>query len=150
MQALSIPNGLSLEVLELDEVLRLRVVVADGAFAGCTEVLENQDVLHELAVAIRGFPASASDRREITLGAFGPQSAGGAVRLVLLAQGLAARAVLEAEVEEEPTAGGVPRTAHVRLRLEAAAIDEFVADLLGVAQALGSGTNGSAWLRGAA
>jgi hypothetical protein len=85
-----------------------------------------------------GFPAGAADRRDAVLGSFGPATAGGAVRLILRTVSRAGKGVVEAEVEGEPNPDARPRTLVVRFAVEAAAVDAFVADLVGAAVIVGA------------
>ena len=95
---LPIPCEFTITIVEDDpDYLPARVTVGDGDFSGATKVYESHNVLGALATALDGFPSGPDDRREIILGAFGPATGGGAVRLVFRLVDRAAHAVLQAE-----------------------------------------------------
>jgi hypothetical protein len=136
----AIPRRLVLSVVDDDpDYLLLEVSVADGAFAGSTRVYESRDVAAELRSALAGFPRKNDDRREVVLGSFGPTYAGGAVRLVFRTINRAGHCVLEAELEDEPTTVGSPRTVTIRLPVDSASLDSFLQSL-GRITPMGAGT----------
>jgi len=135
-----IPRLLSLGVTDLDpDYVRLDVTAADGVFAGFTEVYESLDSLVELAAQLEGFPSSPADRRDIMLGSRDPKAAGGWVSLLCRCVDRSGHPMIEIELSDKYSAFGLsPRTAHMHLRVEAPAVDEFVETLRNWSAALGS------------
>jgi hypothetical protein len=83
-----------------------------------------------LARSIAGFPSKSDDSREAVLGDFGPNTAGGGVRLWFHTVDAAGHSVVRVEVEDEPTGSDIsPRTVVVDLAIDAAGVDQFVAQL---------------------
>lgn len=63
------------------EVVELTASAWNGSFGGSTYVWVAQGDLADAAKLLAGFPVSLEDKREVTFGAFGPKSAGGAMTL---------------------------------------------------------------------
>lgn len=124
--ARSIPTRLVLSVEQLDpDYVLVHVAAADGAFAGATSVYAPPNAFRALAAELRGFPARTADTRELILGSFDPEHAGGAVRLIFRTTDGAGHSALEAEIEDKHW--GMPlRRVSVRFPIEAAAVDRFV------------------------
>src|ERR1700722_14703436 len=64
-----------------EDVVELEVVSWNGRFGGSTCLYIGQGHLANAASLLAGFPVSLEDSREVTLGACGPKSAGGAMNL---------------------------------------------------------------------
>jgi hypothetical protein len=61
------------------DVGELRVSAWNGSFGGSTCVYVGQGDLADAATLLAGFPVSLEDKREVTFGAFGSDSAGGGI-----------------------------------------------------------------------
>jgi hypothetical protein len=85
--------------------------------------------LPNVAESLRGFPKDSSDTREVTLGAFGWKSAGGAVRLRFHCTDLAGHTTVEITIEADYARSEVTETATVIAEFEPAALDDFVREL---------------------
>jgi hypothetical protein len=119
---------MSISVLEIDpDYLRLDISIADGDFAGRVEVFESLDLPATLADALRGFPRTPDDRREIVLGSFDPAVAGGGIRLLFRCVDRSGHAVVDAELEDQSWDGA--RSVKVRMAAEPPAIDAFVLEM---------------------
>jgi hypothetical protein len=140
MASHSIPNRVELRIIDVDENYSLLTIsVADGQFAGATEIYGADAAAHELARALEAFPRSPTDVREVTLGSRDERIAGGWVQFTCRCVDRAGHAVIEVELCDKYAAFGLrPRTAHVHLRVEAPAIDSFVLDLRSWRIAIGS------------
>lgn len=123
-----IPNRVELRIIGLDaDYSLLAISVADGQFAGATEVYGADFAANELATALEGFPRSPTDIREVILGSRDERVADGWIRFTCRCVDRAGHPVLEIELCDKYAAFGLrPRSAHVHLRVEAPAIDEFV------------------------
>lgn len=142
---LKVPCGIEISVAEIDDPPKLRVVAADGTFAGVVELWSGAERISDFANTLQGFPARPGDRREVELGSFDRNYAGGAARLTFEAAGLSATPEVIARLEDASR----ERLVTVRLRLEAAAVDDFVTDLRALADALEREAAAIAVLRGA-
>lgn len=122
----------------MDKRLRIECVYADaefieislfawnGRFAGSANIYLNPEELAQAAETIKGFPINPSDSREIFLGNFKPQFAGGGARLSFRCKDSAGHAEVRIQIEriaeeQESTILLAP--------VEAAAVDEFVRQL---------------------
>lgn len=76
-------TGIKFEVIWLDEqIVEVRVTASNGRFAGAADCFCAHDEIPSVAAALRGFPASIEDRREMEIGTFDPGCAGGGAKLV--------------------------------------------------------------------
>jgi len=129
--------ALRIEVVWSDEdVAEVRVSAFNGRFAGQVDAYVARGRLTQVATDLEGFPRKAGDSRNVIIGAFGPECAGGAARLRFLCVDPAGHARFDAELEAEAhdTAfEGRRECARVMVRFELAAFDRFVAQLKSVA-----------------
>ncbi len=63
------------------DMVQLKVSAWNGTFAGSTLVYIGHGDQASTATLLAGFPVDLEDCREVTFGAFGPESAGGAMDL---------------------------------------------------------------------
>jgi len=138
----------------MDQVIRLSYSYHDidaveihasawnGNFGGSTLLWVAQGQLAEIADAISGFPANVGDIREVTLGAFGPQFAGGAMSLSFSCIDLAGHCNVMIIIEAEFGKSSATERAEILGRFEPAAVDRFVEEL----RALNAVLRGSASL----
>ena len=126
----TIPRRVLIAVTDIDpDYLRLDISIADGDFAGRVDVYEDPELPRTLSEALRGFPRSPADRREVVLGSFDPKMAGGGVRLVFRCLDRSGHAVVDAELEDQPMDGTPRRSVVLRMPVAPPAIDAFVAEL---------------------
>jgi hypothetical protein len=111
------------------DVFDVRISAWNGAFGGSTSVYVPTGGLAEAATKLEGFPRHPSDKRELQFGAFGPEWAGGAVKMAFYCKDAAGHALVEARIESEH--GGTPeaQSALFFVPVEASAVDAFVDDL---------------------
>jgi hypothetical protein len=142
-----IPNGVTLTVVAVDEeYMLLSFAAADGQFAGSTE-LYGREHAQDLAAALRDFPRSPNDRRQLRLGSTDPRVADGFVEIDALCLDRAGNAALEIAITDKAVRSSLKgRQVRVHLAVEPPAIDVFVAALLSWSFEAGS----SVVLRGAA
>jgi hypothetical protein len=118
------------------DVYKLRVSASNGTFSGGADVFLSIGGIAEAASALKGFPVSPSDSRELQFGAFRSGLGGGGVRLRLSCKDGAGHSVLEVRVESvlgSETNGPLSRreqTAHFFADVAPSAVDRFVAELL--------------------
>jgi hypothetical protein len=123
-----IPSFIELRVIGLDEdYSMLTFSVADGQFAGATELYGVDAVAASLASGLQGFPDAPTDVRDFSLGSRDERVAGGWLHFTCRCLDRAGHPVIEVELFDKYAAYGLaPRTAHIHLRVEAPAIDSFV------------------------
>lgn len=132
-------NGIRLQVTWFDDdVLKVSVTCCNGRFSGTAVCFSDRRAFKDMALAIRGFPASRADRREFTLGTFDPGFAGGGVRIRLGCVDASAHPVADVELRADPLDSGGAESAVLRIPVEAAGVDEFVAELQGAQIAIGA------------
>ena len=137
--------GVFIEVIWLDDdVLELRVQASNGRFSATAELYAAHTEPAELAASISGFPKSTDDNREATLGTFDAKVAGGGVQLRFRCTDLLGHAEVRLDVRQRVTNGPERESAAFSVRVEPAAVDEFVAALRRMRLQVGS----SAELRG--
>lgn len=129
---------------DLPDLIELRVAAASRWFAGETRVYAKPETPALLAAALRGFPADASDAREIEIGTFDPACAGGGARFELRCVDRVGHGILEAKIQTESRTGRV-ESVNLFAAVEASAVDSFVAEL----EALQPEVGASARLRAA-
>ena len=111
------------------DIVQLSVSVWNGRFGAAADVYIGHDTLSEAATTIAGFPANNAEHREVVLGAFGAEFAGGAVALKFYCADLAGHARVLVQVETDNWGSGPTETASVICDIQAAGIDRFVAQL---------------------
>ena len=109
------------------------VSARNASFAGEVWLYTSDEQLRNLAEKIRGFPATSSDTREFILGGFGPQWAGGAVHMCFRCEGSVGHSLVELQRESGPGMAGIVQTCHLFVSIEASGVDEFVPQLLALA-----------------
>jgi hypothetical protein len=124
-------NGIEIEIHWFDDdVIELLVRASNGRFAGMAELYVSHDELPRLADALRGFPASPCDHRELQLGTFDANHAGGGVRLRFWCKDRAGHALVEVSLRTDGRYHfGRPEMAELVIPVEPYAIDRFVQHL---------------------
>ena len=122
--------GLSVSYLWHDsDVLEIRVIAENADFRGTAAVYVGTGDLHEAATTLSGFPKHQLDKREITFGAFGKHSAGGAVNLRFHCRDLAGHVTCTAMIESAYGDQEVAGSATVCVDFDPASLDEFLLQL---------------------
>jgi hypothetical protein len=141
---LAMTRGLQVKYLYNDtDIIELRIIADNGRFCGTTNVYVSMGELPNVAEILRGFPKDSSDCRDVTLGAFGRKSAGGAVRLRFYCTDLAGHTTVEITIEADEAdyaRSEVAETATVIAKFEPAALDEFLKELPELEHRLSGGT----------
>jgi hypothetical protein len=119
-------HGLRVRHLYHDnDILEVEVSAFNGRFAGSTALYIGRDELSLSADALQYFPSSQSDERNVTLGAFGLESAGGALRLRFRCIDSALHVQVSIQIEDSEG----KQSAVVIADVEPAAIDSFIPEL---------------------
>src|SRR5713101_5358527 len=122
--------GFQLNVMYGDnDVMNIRVSAWNGAFGGVADVYEGIGQLEQIAETLRGFPVDPSDTREVSLGDFGPKSAGGGVSLRFYCADRAGHTYVDSKIESDHDSAGKAQSVILTLPVEAAAVDSFVEEL---------------------
>lgn len=122
--------GFNFELLWKDEdVLQVRIRASNGNFSGMADTYVPIGGLAAAASQLEGFPRDPADRRHVQFGVFGPEYAGGAVKMRFYCKGGAGSAHVETEIESDQYGSRPPETARFFSRVEANAVDLFVLDL---------------------
>lgn len=124
------PVGISVEILwSDDDLFDVKVVAWNGAFGGAAALYMEIGGFDRLAATISGFPKDNKDVREVVLGAFGREYAGGAASFKLFCIDRAGHAYVESKIESGEESAGVFQTATLTMPVEPSAIDRFVREL---------------------
>jgi hypothetical protein len=139
--------GLQVEVVWWDEdMLELYVSARNGIFAGAAMFFAGFEQLDDFATALSGFPNDFRDTRQVVLGdsgeLFGDAYNMGTCEAQFFCVGRLAQAWTEVKIKSKT--GDQVQQATLSFRVEAAAIDAFVAEL----RQLNSEKTGSACMRG--
>ena len=124
------------------DVVELKVSAWNGTFAGSTRLYVGQGDLADKASLLAGFPVGLKDRREVTFGAFGPKSAGGAMNLKFSCIDGAGHCQLHLTVEADYDVRDAAERVEMLCAFEPAALDQFVSQM----RELNSSLRGSAVL----
>jgi hypothetical protein len=125
------------------DVVELIASAWNGRFGGATRLWVGQGALSDAAAALAGFPVNLRDKREVTFGAFGAESGGGALVLGFSCVDGAGHCELQLKLESDPLHREAPleRVALIS-QVEPAAVDGFVEQM----RTLSSSLTGSAVL----
>jgi hypothetical protein len=109
--------------------LELRVTAENTQFRGTADVYVGTGDLLEAATRLQGFPKNHLDKREVIFGAFGKNSAGGAVRLDFYCNDIAGHAAFRATIEGAYRDHEVAGNATLCVDFDPASLDEFLVQL---------------------
>lgn len=115
-----------------DDVLLVRVIGSNGDFSGQIDAYVAHGGLADAAKTIAGFPKDPTDAREVVLGRFGSEWAGGAARLQFSCVDPAGHCAVAVVLESDggrSAAGYGAEMARFHIRFAPAALDGLVAQL---------------------
>lgn len=117
-----------MEVVWFDQdVIECRVTCSNGPFCGATKMYLAHDELLKAADTLGGFPSSVEDNRNIRLGAFEPDVAGGGIEMAFRCVDSAGHAVVVVRLRADGCKSvGEPQSVSLYIPVEAGAIDSFV------------------------
>jgi hypothetical protein len=111
------------------DILELQVSAWNGCFGGATRLYVGREELGNIVEMMKGFPLDPRDEREVILGAFGAQFAGGAARLRFYCKDSAGHAVIEVHLEGDCFGRAVTESVRMNASIEPASIDSFLPEL---------------------
>jgi len=124
-------QGIELKTAWWDaEVTEFSVSCSNSYYSGQTSIYASLSDLHDLAEGLAGFPSHIGDRRDFELGTFDPKFAEGGIRMHFYCLDSSGHTAVEVQLRGGGcTAMGEVESVALRIPLEAAAIDDFVAQL---------------------
>jgi hypothetical protein len=137
-------TGFKFDLLYRDnDLVKVRVSAGNSTFGGTADVYLRTGQLGELASQLQGFPKTLSDTRQVLLGTFDPESAGGGVSMRFYCVDRSGHIRVETKIESDGDSAGRVQSAMLLVPIEPGAIDLFVEDLRG----LDAGVTATACLR---
>ena len=137
--------GLLFAIIYTDsDLVEVRITAWNGIFGGTADVYLGTNQLGDVATQLQNFPCNCTDVREVTLGSFGQQTAGGGVKLRFF-NDKSCHAHIEARIESGQDFAGITQFVAMLLPIEAASLDSFVLQL----RAINEGNKSEAKLVGA-
>jgi hypothetical protein len=125
------------------DVVELEVCAWNGSFGGSTCLYIGRGELADTATLLAGFPVGLEDRRDVTFGAFGSKSAGGAMNLRFSCIDGAGHCQLHVTIEADYDSRDLlAERVEMLCAFEPAALDHFVEQM----RELNSSLTGSAFL----
>ena len=123
-------RGIEFEVVWFDQdVIEYQVTCSNGPFRGATRMYLAHDDLSNTADILSGFPSDNKDTREIELGAFGPNLAGGGIQMNFRCVDSVGHAVVLVRLRADGRSGpGEPESVSLHIPVEAGSIDSFVSN----------------------
>lgn len=133
-------RGIEFEVVWFDQaVIEHRVTCSNGSFCGATKMYLAHDDLSKAANTLSGFPSSIQDTRNVRLGAFEPDVAGGGIEMAFRCVDSVGHAVVLVRLRADGCKGlGQPQSVSLYIPVEATSIDSFVSKALSINDAVGA------------
>jgi hypothetical protein len=127
-------RGIEFQLIWYDQdVVEFRFTCSNGKFCGQAEGYLGHRGIADLAKDLKGFPSKSSEPREFELGTFDPKCAGGGLKLRFSRVDSAGHCVVDLELRRDSRAA--PRyfeSVAMRIPVEPAAIDSFVAEITAI------------------
>jgi hypothetical protein len=120
--------GIKVEIVWFDhDLVEYQFTCSNGRFSGVAEIYLGHDDFPKMVEALKGFPSTPSDVRDLELGTFNPKHANGGVRLHCYCKDPAGHAVMEVKLRGDACKGlAEPESVALAFPVEAAAIDSFL------------------------
>jgi hypothetical protein len=120
-----------------DDLIDLEIAASNGIFAGTVRAYDAVDAPARWAEALAGFPTRRDDSRDLAIGTFADDAAGGGVALRFTVVDGAGHCTLAVRLR---TDGGPRATASAAftMAIEPAAVDDFVAALRAMSSTVGA------------
>jgi hypothetical protein len=123
-------SGFQFQVLYRDDhLIKVRVSVWNGGFGGEADVYVGTNLLAEIARELCGFPRNVADSREVMLGGFGSEWAGGGASMRFYCVDQSGHACVDVKIESGRDLLGRIQSATFSVPIEAGALDSFVDQL---------------------
>ena len=121
-------RGIEFEVVWFDQdMIECRVTCSNGSFCGATRMYLAHNDLSNAADILSGFPLTVNDSRNLRLGAFEPNLAGGGIDMTFQCVDSVGHAVVLVKLRADGCKGlGEPQSCSLYVPVEAGAIDSFV------------------------
>jgi hypothetical protein len=122
-------RGIEFEVVWFDDdAIEYQVVCSNGFFTGTAKMYLSHDGLQNAANTLTGFPSSATDLREVELGASKSAMAGGGIHMSFYCVDTVGHAVVAVKLSADGSKSFGPESQFVSLYVpvEAGAIDSFL------------------------
>ena len=121
-------RGIEFQVVWFDQdVVQYRVVRSNGSFCGATKIYLAHEGLSTAAEILSGFPSTLKDSRNVRLGAFEPNIAGGGIAMDFRCVDSVGHAVVLVKLNADECRGiGEPQSVCLYIPVEAGSIDSFV------------------------
>ena len=132
-------RGIEFEVVWFDQdVIEYQVECSNGTFRGATRMYCAHDELSKAAEALSGFPSTTQDCRDVLLGAFEPNVAGGGISMSFRCVDSVGHAVVLVRLRTDGCRGpGEPESVCLYIPVEAGSIDSFVAKARTIGETMG-------------
>jgi hypothetical protein len=122
-------RGIEFEVVWFDQyVVQYHVTCSNGSFRGATRIYLPHDDLSNAAQALSCFPSDIKDTRDVQLGAFEANVAGGGIQMGFRCIDSVGHAVVLVRLRADGCMGPAePESVSLFVPVEAGSIDSFVA-----------------------
>lgn len=136
-------RGIEFEVVWFDhDVIEYHVTCSNGPFQGATRIYLAHNDLSETAEILSSFPSNINDTRDVELGAFQPDVAGGGVHMSFRCIDSVGHAVVLARLRADGCRGpGEPQSVCLYIPVEAGSIDSFVEKARSIKDSMGAKAN---------
>jgi hypothetical protein len=129
--------ALAIEKLYHDlHLIEVGVTAWNGVFGGTAALYLNHDELEAAANSLRSFPVSFADRREVSLGTFDLNSAGGGAHLTFFCMDLANHTQLEITLQTDEGSGRPAQRVAMFANFDPASLDRFILQLIALSRDL--------------
>ena len=121
-------RGIEFEIVWSDQdVIQFQVTCSNGPFRGATKIYLAHNDLSKTAEILNGFPSSIKDSRDVQLGAFEPELAGGGISMSFRCVDSVGHAVVLVRLRADGRKGpNEPESVCLYIPVEAGSIDSFV------------------------
>ncbi len=122
-------RGIEFEVMWFDnDAIEYQVVCSNGSFTGTAKMYLSHDGLQNAANILGGFPSSTTDLREVELGSFESEMAGGGIHMSFYCLDSVGHAVVFVKLRADGCKGfgSEPQLVSLYVPIEAGAVDSFV------------------------
>jgi hypothetical protein len=120
-----------------DDLIEVEIATSNGVFAGTVRAYDAVDAPTRWADALAGFPTRRSDGRDLVIGTFADDEAGGGVALRFSVVDGAGHCTLAVRLRADG-ASRASASAAFTMAIEPAAVDDFVAALRAMSSTVGA------------
>lgn len=133
-------KGINLKVIWFDEdLLEVLFSCSNGHFSGQAEIYLSHDEPSKLAKALAGFPSNPCDSRNFEIGTFNPEHADGGARMRFYCTDSSGHVAVDVVLRGDACkALGEVESVALRIPIEAAAVDNFISQLMTIGKSIGA------------